>query len=103
VDLSEEVKWPNATWCLLAAPLVVPLPRESHRRRVRPVRHSPQGDGGGATGFAERRARAFKEGTARPPKAATEAAPLRSGTTPGKGEYKFVNPFFKAWLLWKNY
>ena len=19
------------------------------------------------------------------------------------GEYKFVNPFFKAWLLWKNY
>jgi len=20
-----------------------------------------------------------------------------------KGEYKFVNPFFKTWLLWKNY
>ena len=20
-----------------------------------------------------------------------------------EGEYKFVNPFFKSWLLWKNY
>jgi hypothetical protein len=20
-----------------------------------------------------------------------------------EGEYKFVNPFFKTWLLWKNY
>ncbi|MDP2989054.1 MAG: hypothetical protein Q8O57_00610, partial [Kiritimatiellota bacterium] len=20
-----------------------------------------------------------------------------------QGEYKFVNPFFKTWLLWKNY
>lgn len=20
-----------------------------------------------------------------------------------EGEYKFVNPFFKSWLIWKNY
>ena len=25
------------------------------------------------------------------------------GTMQGRGEYKFVNPFFKTWLLWKNY
>jgi hypothetical protein len=30
--------------------------------------------------------------------------PLREvGTMQGRGEYKFVNPFFKTWLLWKNY
>jgi hypothetical protein len=22
---------------------------------------------------------------------------------PAQGEYKFVNPFFKTWLLWKNF